>query len=973
VKLLFLIASAFAGDPDFCEVEDGGSNAFMRNSYVEMGIGYEGAFGESSPPSGWHTRANTGQLGFVANPQDDNWSTYYGDFFTPGSPLEGWGLKINGTSYINFNEYYYDIAGSLDDPACDISVCRQNSSAVTWTGTIEDIDIEQQYAIADGELYIVVSTTLTNNGVAPITDLYWFRNVDPDNSQSVTGDYSTTNTIISQPDSTTDLASVEAVGSDGATLYLMASDSRARVTHGGFFNMDAESIWDGSSFYSVVGESATDDAAISIAIKIDSLDVGESTSFRTIYALDSSAITSATDCAEIAVIPVDTDGDSVEDDLDVCEGYDDLIDTDSDGTPDGCDVEEPADTGVSTDTGLTVDTGTSIDTGIVDSGVETDTGTIETGTTIDTAVYVDTGISYDTSVVDTSYYDTSITIDTGDSSIVIDTSVVETGIVDTGESIDTSISIDTGEVIDTSIFDTDTAIVDTAFDTDTSVIDTSIEETGDTDIPVDTSDTTDTSVVVETGDSNSTIDTGDTDQQVCYDEEEVKTYYGGWGCSTSANSGTSALALLFTAILSIFRRNKKIIVTSMVMIFTFTAKAQDLPIYNDYSIGQYNNIDALNNEDLFAKVKYSYLYNPVSYYSNIQDGTEIDSINVANLGLGYKTGFLYFTTGVPIQIIDYENYNINEVSIGPAIVYEKSNFNLIFKPSVISSLLEQHKSYGTIKGSVTWKNDKFLFGYSMQNEFRNTTQEYNLYLSSNLTNSILFAYRGFGVEGTIKSYDSFNSNIAQAGISWNKRFKNVIIDTYLLSGITNTVGTPKINAGASFVYVYNIKPKPNFALIEKEKELQKVNEQLITSIDKTKDLENEVNTLQNKVFNLENDKNNLEKEKNDLKNQVNNLENKLKEKPTFISSLSQQEQSSLSQIATLLKTKSILRVKIETQLDCNDDIAKQYIDKSSEEYRKFLIYNDVKEENIEKSEVCTPYVNNVKRVKIDLKIVELKK
>jgi len=119
-------------------------------------------------------------------------------FFSPGSPLEGWGLKIDGIDYVNFNGGG-QIAGTLGTPECDVSVCRQNSSAVVWTGEVAGVAIEQQYAIADGGLYIIMTTTLTNNTAADITNIYWFRNVDPDNSQPTTGDYSTTNSIESQP------------------------------------------------------------------------------------------------------------------------------------------------------------------------------------------------------------------------------------------------------------------------------------------------------------------------------------------------------------------------------------------------------------------------------------------------------------------------------------------------------------------------------------------------------------------------------------------------------------------------------------------------------------------------------------------------------------------------------------------------------------------------------------------------------
>lgn len=340
----------------FCEVNDPGSSAFIRNEYVEFGIGSEGAFGEGGYPSGWHYRSNTGQLGFVANPQRNGWSSYYGDFFSPGSPLEGWGVEFNGVAYDNTNGWTNGIAGSLGDPACEVDICGNLGGAVTWTGAVGDLGVETQYGVVNDEVYVVMTVTLTNNGSSTLSDVYWFRNVDPDNSVMTTYDYSTTNTIISQPDSSTDLASVRATGGDGADLYLIASDSRARVTHGGFFNTDASDIWNGSGFYSTVGSSVSDDAAISLAVSLGDMAPGQSETFRVIYTLDETAVSAATDCAEAPVEP-DADGDGIPDssdscpsdpyddadadgvcgDVDACEGYDDLADADADYTPDGCD------------------------------------------------------------------------------------------------------------------------------------------------------------------------------------------------------------------------------------------------------------------------------------------------------------------------------------------------------------------------------------------------------------------------------------------------------------------------------------------------------------------------------------------------------------------------------------------------------------------------------------------------------------
>ena len=71
-----LLWASLAMAGGFCEVNGDGDRAFMRNSYVELGLGPEGAFGEAGWPSGWHYRSNSSQFGFVANPQKDGWANF---------------------------------------------------------------------------------------------------------------------------------------------------------------------------------------------------------------------------------------------------------------------------------------------------------------------------------------------------------------------------------------------------------------------------------------------------------------------------------------------------------------------------------------------------------------------------------------------------------------------------------------------------------------------------------------------------------------------------------------------------------------------------------------------------------------------------------------------------------------------------------------------------------------------------------
>src|ERR1043165_2059878 len=76
-----------------------GPDAYMKGNYVEIGIegsgGNEGIDMAVSPaPAGMHPRSNTNRFGFVTNPQMDGWVNFDGDFFTPGSPENGWGVEI---------------------------------------------------------------------------------------------------------------------------------------------------------------------------------------------------------------------------------------------------------------------------------------------------------------------------------------------------------------------------------------------------------------------------------------------------------------------------------------------------------------------------------------------------------------------------------------------------------------------------------------------------------------------------------------------------------------------------------------------------------------------------------------------------------------------------------------------------------------------------------------------------------------
>ena len=344
-----------------CDAVPVGGSAFLRGNYVEIGLNPNAAFGTENDvsPAGWHARSGQvpGEIGFVADPAGTDWTDYHGDFFTPGSPEEGWAMEIAGVAYNNNREGEFEMPGALGAPECVTNLCGNRDGArVSWrssTPVAGVIDIQQDFTVLDGGVFILMDVYLTNVTVNDVTDVYFLRNVDPDNDQTRHGDYTTDNTIISQPDGTTDLAVVRAsqdISGIQSAIALVARDSRARVTWGGFSNRDPSDIWTGTEGFAQTG-SITDDIAISIAFKVD-LAAGETVGFRFAYNLEQNVADVLT-CVEL-----DADGDGVPDtddsaaddpnecrdvDADTCDdcagGFDnpfgDGADFDGDGT---CDV-----------------------------------------------------------------------------------------------------------------------------------------------------------------------------------------------------------------------------------------------------------------------------------------------------------------------------------------------------------------------------------------------------------------------------------------------------------------------------------------------------------------------------------------------------------------------------------------------------------------------------------------------------------
>ncbi len=307
-----------ACDATVCETAPIGTSAFLRGNFVEIGLNANGAFGTNADacPAGWHPRSEqaAGEIGFVADPAGTAWTDYHGDYFTPGSPEEGWAMVVAGTAYNNNREDgpIFQMPGAIGVPECVTNLCGNRGGArVTWRSSAPvggAVDVQQDYTILDGGVFILMDVYLTNTTVNDLTDVYYMRNVDPDNDVTRHGDYTTTNIILNQPDGVNDLAVVRAsqdVGGVQSAISLVARDSRARVTFGGFSNREPRDVWNGTGGLSQTG-SEFQDNAISIAFKLD-IPAGQTVGFRFAYNLES-GVDDVLTCVEL-----DADGDGVPD------------------------------------------------------------------------------------------------------------------------------------------------------------------------------------------------------------------------------------------------------------------------------------------------------------------------------------------------------------------------------------------------------------------------------------------------------------------------------------------------------------------------------------------------------------------------------------------------------------------------------------------------------------------------------------
>ena len=234
-------------------VED---DRFLQGTFVEVGIGGNGHFGSTgSAPDGYHPRdagggegsgggSSANRLGFVSDRDREGWGVGQddGDFFVPGTPFEGFGVDVGGTSYFN-NHEDTDIARLSE--VTDVTPERQQS---TWTSQVmsNGLQVTQVAAVPVNDQRLDVTVTLTNTSDIALEDVYYARQVDNDANvyacRENYGGWSSLNTVEAQASTSDGLSLVSSTMMDDCNDDEAPTDLSAPHSYLGMVSTDPNSV-----------------------------------------------------------------------------------------------------------------------------------------------------------------------------------------------------------------------------------------------------------------------------------------------------------------------------------------------------------------------------------------------------------------------------------------------------------------------------------------------------------------------------------------------------------------------------------------------------------------------------------------------------------------------------------------------------------------------------------------------------------
>lgn len=253
------------------------ANQILVNEYVKVGVnessGTLGSGGNTSPGI-LYDSTGTGTF-----------NTSY-DYLTPGSPFEGWSLRIVNSSGGLISQYHNNNTGSIAVTG-GAWVGTPTASSAVWAVSNSDFNLQHTYSLPSGKQYLDITTAITANVAMP--GIYFARFTDPD-ARAAAGDTSATDNVrgygvIPQ----TNVVFSEATTSRYALgLYSVASNVNTSISP--TWSSNPQDYYANTSGHNVV----RGDYTIGIAFYSTGLAIGDIVTYNYSYIFGPSAFASAT-------------------------------------------------------------------------------------------------------------------------------------------------------------------------------------------------------------------------------------------------------------------------------------------------------------------------------------------------------------------------------------------------------------------------------------------------------------------------------------------------------------------------------------------------------------------------------------------------------------------------------------------------------------------------------------------------------
>lgn len=290
-----------------------GTDIFLQGDFVEVGIATNGAYGSGgNAPTGYHPRPDlsltSGPIGFVADPAKDGWGVgspgfpdYFGDYFLPGTPQEGWDIAVNGARGLAWRgSGPGSFTGGLTGANTSYTATPTQLTGV-WDGSFGNLTIKQTTTQKKDKLYFVTRVELKNTGATTLTNIYYNRSLDPEPDATVGGNYSSDKRIIFQPNPFSRNCLVAATGQDYPAAYvaLGTKDCRALCYITNTYTPDAalNNVYakngSASGYLYNLGSFSSANTSMGVVFNVGSLAPGESTELAYTYILKQADLDSA--------------------------------------------------------------------------------------------------------------------------------------------------------------------------------------------------------------------------------------------------------------------------------------------------------------------------------------------------------------------------------------------------------------------------------------------------------------------------------------------------------------------------------------------------------------------------------------------------------------------------------------------------------------------------------------------------------